>query len=1151
VSGEENEGFDAWHPARRTDVANGLRPAVGPNTSSQLVALRQLESLSALQEKQYLSEPGHWQPVPVMPAASAARPAPPASSSSSSSSGRGGDGERVAGRHHASSSRGDDLLRRHGNRFASFSAIGGGIFVAGLVIQAVLTSGLHVSSLVSYVVQAVVSVEASYFLNRWVTWKKVKTPFWASFAKFNLQKVITVTLNLVLYGILVKLGMEYLLANILLTVVFTFVNYVGADRLVFLRGTKQMVAAVTGPLPMITGPMPVLRLDRQPAPRSRQARRELPTISIVIPVRGNEATIKAAVESVLHQDYPLLHELILVGSPGDSTWSALRGMDDPRLFVMETATPPGIRDANFKRDLGIRQTSGDLVSLIDSDMVIPPDWMSNAVRLLTENGVDCVAGVMRSIRDDFWGRFVDGNRLGAKTPRAKAAYLVTAEGFGAEGYKPPITADILFTRAMYEDCPIDGNWSHGSLEDYEWFWRVVERGHQVLVCSRLFGWHHHRAGMRNLAREYRRSARGCAYFIRAHPDSPFAQKRLSQAIVLPLAALGILLTIAAAAYLGHGKLVAAAVLAVGVAGAALLSGREFARTRTLESLLYPIPGLVLGLNYTTSLATHLVRTAPVMRAPAPAAQNLRAAGQDAPAAGRRQSRLPIAILLALQALCSLTLVWSNTAFGDEANYLSLGHLLVEHWLHGTPWPAPYGEDGLSGSPYIYPPMGAIASSFGGLAGARILSLIFMLGATVLLYSVAIRLYDQLVTIFATALWALSEPTFKLAFATFDALSVFLMALAAWLIVEAATRRRRGAFAALSALALGLSNATAYSGVVIDPVVLLFGYLVWKQWIGKREARVMSGSLIAVATVGFCAVMTVGHSWPGIYHCVFARNSGDQQTLLIVLNDVWAYSGLIIMLGLAGVVLAYGARKAPGARFGLSALLGLSVLIIPVAQLHEQTATSMDKHLAYGIWFASMAAGYALATAIRATRLRYTAAAAIAACTVAFSYPLISSWQAAWLNFHSWANATSYISAVKPVVAQARGNYYASSAYRIAEYYTPQGAQWTRWNTSHLPGLSSKLPPATWDGDLNSSGYGFFSLFYPTSSAAPAILDSLVAGQSSATDQALLELAEAYPSQPGLLALTKALESDPSYKLVAVGPYDSRYLTEAYAIWKKG
>jgi len=679
VNGWEPKGAAGLDQPRRTGVPRGSAPTVGTDTSSQLVALEELESLSIGQERGYRSAPTSWPPMPVAPqpapspqAQPEARPeqrTPPGGTPASK-------GERSAGRHHASQGRGDELLRQHGNRFASFSMIGGGIFVLGLLIQAVLTGGLHVSSLASYLVQAIVSVESSYFLNRWVTWKGTKTPFWGSFLRFNLQKVVTVTLNLVAYWILIKLGMEYLLANILLTIIFTFVNYIGADRLVFLRGSRQMVAAVTGPLPIITGPMPMLRVDQQPVTRPRQQRRELPSISVVIPVRGNEATIKAAVDSILHQDYPLLRELILVGSPGDSTWSALRDVDDPRLFVTETETPPGIRDANFKRDLGIRQTSGDLVSLIDSDMVIPPDWMSNAVRLLMENEVDCVAGVMRSIHDDFWGRFVDGNRLGAKTPRAKAAYLVTAEGFGAAGYKPPITADILFTRKLYDDCPIDGNWSHGSLEDYEWFWRVVERGHKVLVSNQLFGWHHHRSGFKKLTGEYRRSARGCAYFIRAHRESPFAQKRMSQAIILPLAAFGFLLGLAGAAYMGYGLDTAIGVAGLVVAGTLLLSGREFARSRTLESLLYPVPGLILGLNYTASLTTHLVRNGP-MRAMtteyAPAA-----AGTGASARRRRRgiARIfsPLTFLLAVQAGLSLSLVWSNTAFGDEALYLWEGHL---------------------------------------------------------------------------------------------------------------------------------------------------------------------------------------------------------------------------------------------------------------------------------------------------------------------------------------------------------------------------------------------------------------------------------------------------------------------------------------------
>ena len=47
---------------------------------------------------------------------------------------------------------------------------------------------------------------------------------------------MTIVLNLALYAGLLRLGMNYLVANVALTVVFTVVNYVAGDRLVFIPG---------------------------------------------------------------------------------------------------------------------------------------------------------------------------------------------------------------------------------------------------------------------------------------------------------------------------------------------------------------------------------------------------------------------------------------------------------------------------------------------------------------------------------------------------------------------------------------------------------------------------------------------------------------------------------------------------------------------------------------------------------------------------------------------------------------------------------------------------------------------------------------------------------------------------------------------------
>ena len=121
----------------------------------------------------------------------------------------------------------------------------------------------------------------------------------------------------------------------------------------------------------------------------------------------------------------------------------------------------------------------------------------------------------------------------------------------------------------------------------------------------------------------------------------------------------------------------------------------------------------------------------------PAASTLRL---PPPGQGLRRRLLmhPLTAICAVQAALSLSLVWSNTAFADEAQYLSSGQLEWAHWLHGAYVP-PYLLSSFSGSPVIYPPVGALANSIGGLAGARILSLLFMLGATILLYLTASRL----------------------------------------------------------------------------------------------------------------------------------------------------------------------------------------------------------------------------------------------------------------------------------------------------------------------------------------------------------------------------------------------------------------------------
>jgi len=503
---------------------------------------------------------------------------------------------------------------------------------------------------------------------------------------------------------------------------------------------------------------------------------------------------------------------------------------------------------------------------------------------------------------------------------------------------------------------------------------------------------------------------------------------------------------------------------------------------------------------------------------------------------------PLTAILAVQTSLSLALIWSNTAYIDEADYLWVGHLALGGWLHGTPWPASLTRTMLSGSPVIYPPIGALADDVAGLAGARILSMLFMLAATVLLYSAASKIIGRNGAVIAAALWAVSEPALRLAYATFDPLSVLMTTICAWLIVQAAHRRRRIMLAALSVVALALANATAYSGIVIDPIVVAFAFLVWWPAMGARRALAYSTAFAASLAGGFALVMVVTGSWGGTT-AVFNRQTHDHESLTLVLNEIWGYSGLIVALALLGAIIA--ARLETRQQVLLLALLGCAVFVAPAAQFHYGTAWSADKHVAYGFWFASMAAGYACAKLISwpaSARRRLVAAG----CAIALVYPAVYGFQEAWQRYHLWQNSAAFIGALRPILAKAPSTgprdyiYVPGHETNIAEYYLPQGRDWKRWRS--------------YDAN-NGDSYSVIALFYNTSFTSGNGLSAKSLARGTITRRDLLNLVGENSNEAGVPVLTRVLENSRHYQLEAWGPYNINNIngTHSYgifAIWMR-
>jgi Dolichyl-phosphate-mannose-protein mannosyltransferase len=522
---------------------------------------------------------------------------------------------------------------------------------------------------------------------------------------------------------------------------------------------------------------------------------------------------------------------------------------------------------------------------------------------------------------------------------------------------------------------------------------------------------------------------------------------------------------------------------------------------------------------------------------------------------------PLSAICVVQTALSLSLVRSNTAFADEAYYLWSGHLEIAHWLHGTSVPQTMLDGNLSGSPLIYPPIGALADSIGGLVAARILSLIFMVGATILLYLTASRLFGRTAATVASALWIAGEPTIRLAFATYDPLSVLLTALSAWLALQAGYRRHRGALVVAAAASLGLANATAYSSVVIDPVVITFAFLAWLPLMRPRRAACYTAGFIGGWAVFFGLTMTASQSWAGMMFTVLNRRIADFQSNILIISDVWKFSGLILVTAVAGAIVAMAWEK--WRRALLVVVLSCATLVVPIAQVNNATAVSLDKHIAYGLLFGSIAAGYGLSRLTFALFENRRPLAALC-CVIAFIYPIINGWENAWNVYHSWPNTTAYIKAFRPIAAQSRGPFFVPAAQghedHVSEYYLPQGEDWTRWDN---PGL--ELDPANvqrnsltsyYAQQLRRYDYGAIVLFYKTTFSSAELPGKVILSPhgNSAYDR-LLSLVGTNSHEPGLSSLTLALKRDPQYMLMTVGPYNTRvsltnYHYGFYAIWQK-
>lgn len=116
-----------------------------------------------------------------------------------------------------------------------------------------------------------------------------------------------------------------------------------------------------------------------------------PRVSIIVPARNEEREIEAALQSVLHLDYPDYEVMVVNDRSTDGTGAILERMQSayPQLRVATvTELPRGWLGKNHAMYFGAQQASGELLLFTDADIVMRPDTLRRAVYYLEREKLD-------------------------------------------------------------------------------------------------------------------------------------------------------------------------------------------------------------------------------------------------------------------------------------------------------------------------------------------------------------------------------------------------------------------------------------------------------------------------------------------------------------------------------------------------------------------------------------------------------------------------------------------------------------------------------------------------------------------------------------------------------------------------------------------
>lgn len=289
-------------------------------------------------------------------------------------------------------------------------------------------------------------------------------------------------------------------------------------------------------------------------------------VSILMPVRNEEAAIAGAVASALAQTYDPIEVIVIDGRSSDRTREVVTEIAarDPRVRLLDNpkkAISPAL-------NVGLAQARGTYIARMDGHATVNPEYVELGVRhLIDDPGVAAVGGRKVGVAE---------SRTGKAISLALSSPFGVGDSINHYGTEVQETDHSSFGVYRTEVARSVNGWDEELVanEDVDFDFRILGRGHRMLYNpDMIINWHV-RETVRDLGRQYRRYGRGKGAMVAKNGLGAIRARHLAAPALLGALAVAAGLAVAGFPKLALG-LVAPYAAAVSAAGAfTYMSGRK-------------------------------------------------------------------------------------------------------------------------------------------------------------------------------------------------------------------------------------------------------------------------------------------------------------------------------------------------------------------------------------------------------------------------------------------------------------------------------------------------------------------------------------------------------------------------------------------------